>query len=115
MKIPEITVQELHKKLISKNDFILLDIREIWEVEQVSLQDNRLYVLPMSLLVKKGVEAIPADLQNKKSELYVLCHHGIRSAQVTHWLNMQGWHNAFSVYGGIDAYARDIDKNIGFY
>jgi rhodanese-related sulfurtransferase len=115
MTIPEITVQELNNKLISENKFILLDVREIWEVEQVSLKDNRLHVLPMSQLVEKGVESIPAELQNKESQLCVLCHHGIRSAQVTHWLTMQGWSNVYSVYGGIDAYAREIDHSIGFY
>jgi len=45
----------------------------------------------------------------------VLCHHGVRSAQVTGWLAQQGWTNIKSVRGGIDAYARQIDQAVGFY
>jgi predicted sulfurtransferase len=31
------------------------------------------------------------------------------------WLRQQGWNNVFSMAGGIEAYARQIDPDIGFY
>ena len=44
-----------------------------------------------------------------------MCHHGVRSADVTNWLALQGWKNIFSVAGGIDEHARKIDGSVGFY
>jgi predicted sulfurtransferase len=34
---------------------------------------------------------------------------------VTRWLAAQGWTNVYNVRGGIDAYANEIDKTVGFY
>ena len=47
--------------------------------------------------------------------MYVLCHHGNRSMQVTMWLAQQGYKNVINVSGGIDAYARQVDSSVGFY
>ena len=51
---------------------------------------------------------------NKESELTIMCHLCIRSAQVTNWLQLQGWKNVYSLHGGIDAYAKEMDSWIGF-
>jgi rhodanese-related sulfurtransferase len=44
-----------------------------------------------------------------------MCHHGVRSADVTVWLRAQGWGQTFSLRGGIDAYALLVDPSIGRY
>ena len=44
-----------------------------------------------------------------------MCHHGIRSADVTRWLIKQGWKNSYSLEGGIAAYASEVDKSVGWY
>lgn len=113
--IPEITVEELSQKLNSQEQFVLLDVRELSELEYARITDARLKVTPMSRLGAQGPAALPESAQIKEAVIYVLCHHGIRSAQVTGWLASQGWKNVFSVRGGMDAYARQIDKTVGFY
>lgn len=113
--IPEITVEELSQKLKSQDVFILLDVRELYELESASLTDPRLEIVPMSRLAREGVNALSDAALNQAGTLYVLCHHGSRSAQVTGWLAAQGWKNVFSVRGGIDAYAHQIDRSVGFY
>lgn len=113
--IPEITVEELSQKLNSQEQFVLLDVRELSELEYAKITDTRLEVTPMSRLGAQGVAALSASAQSKQAVLYVLCHHGSRSAQVTGWLASQGWTNVFSVRGGIDAYASRIDRSVGFY
>lgn len=113
--IPEITVEELSEKLSSQEKFILLDVREPFELEQASLLDPRLEAVPMSRLAREGVNALSDAALDQAGTLYVLCHHGSRSAQVTGWLAAQGWKNVFSVRGGIDAYAQKIDHSVGFY
>lgn len=113
--IPEITVDELSQKLKSQDAFILLDVRELYELEAAKLTDPRLEVVPLSRLAREGVNALSDAALNQAGTLYVLCHHGSRSAQVTGWLAAQGWKNVFSVRGGIDAYANSIDQSVGFY
>lgn len=115
MMIPEITVDELAKKLQSQEPFILLDVRELDELDRAKITDARLEVTPMSRLANEGADALPESATSKDAAIYVMCHHGVRSADVTRWLAAQGWTNVFSVRGGIDEYARRIDKSVGMY
>ena len=113
--IPEITVNELSQKLNSEEKFILLDVRELTELDYAKLTDSRLEVTPMSRLAREGTQALSESANSQDATIYVLCHHGNRSGQVTAWLAQQGWKNVFSVRGGIDEYARKIDNSVGFY
>lgn len=111
----EITVTELSEKLKSQDSFILLDVREPNELGYARLTDRRLEVTPMSRLAREGTRALPDSAQSQESTIYILCHHGNRSAQVTAWLARQGWRNVFNVRGGIDEYARQVDPSVGSY
>ena len=113
--IPEITVYQLAEKLRSPNGFILLDVREPWEVARAKIDDDRLVLQPMSELAQRGIDALPDPARRKDAEIYVLCHQGVRSANVAGWLAAQGWTNVFSVAGGIDDFARQIDPSVGMY
>lgn len=113
--LPEITVTELSEKLKSDEEFILLDVREPQELDFSEVSDRRLEVVPMSRLGREGTEALSDAAKSQDATIYVMCHHGNRSAQVTAWLAQQGWKNVFNVRGGIDAYAREIDNSVGLY
>ena len=112
---PEITVTELGEKLKSDEKFILLDVRELSELNQAKITDPRLEVVPMSLLAQKGLKALSEAVRAQEIPVYVLCHHGNRSAQATMWLAKQGYKNVFNVHGGINAYARKVDSSVGLY
>lgn len=112
---PEITVTELSEKLQSDEKFILLDVRELTELNHAKLTDSRLEVTPMSRLAQEGPGALPQSVHSQTAPIYVLCHHGNRSMQVTMWLIHQGWKNVFNVRGGIDEYARRVDPSVGLY
>lgn len=113
--VPEMTVQALAAKLRSSDQFVLLDVREPWELESAHISDPRMFAAPMSALSKLGARALPDAAQQPDTELLVLCHHGVRSAQVTAWLIANGAQRAFSVAGGIDEYARKVDPSVGSY
>src|SRR5687768_9362530 len=113
--IPEITVDKLSEKLKSEDTFILLDVRELQELDYAKLTDSRLEVTPMSRLAREGMNALSESAKSQDSTIYVMCHHGNRSAQVTAWLAQQGWKNVFNVHGGIDEYARTVDPSVGSY
>ena len=112
---PEITVTELSEKLKSDEKFVLLDVRELDELALVKITDPRMENTPMSGLASKGIDALSEAVRAQEMPVYVLCHHGSRSMQVTGWLLQQGYKNVINVSGGIDAYARKVDPSIGFY
>lgn len=113
--VPEIEVKELARRLKSEETFVLLDVREPDELERARISDARIEVAPMSILARVGTSALPPPAADKQAEIYVLCHHGVRSAQVTGWMRAQGWEKVFSVRGGIDAYAVEVDESVGWY
>ena len=113
--IPEITVQETARKLKDGEFFIILDVREAWELEHARLPGEQVIHAPMSQLARQGVYALPAELADKAQDIVVICHHGVRSAEVTAWLLRQGWQKVRSMAGGVDAYAALVDPSIGKY
>jgi rhodanese-related sulfurtransferase len=113
--VPEISVRQFAEKLKTSSPFIVLDVREPWEVERVHLNDPRLACRPMSRIASEGLKALPDIARSLEAEIYVICHQGVRSAQVAMWLAARGWKHVFSVAGGIDEYARKIDKQLGRY
>lgn len=112
---PEITVNELFEKLKSNEKFILLDVRELNELNYAKIPDPRLEVTPMSQLAQMGPKAFSEAVRAQDVPVYVICHHGSRSVQVALWLAQQGWKNIVNVRGGIDEYARQIDRSVGLY
>jgi len=112
---PEITVTELAAKLKSEEKFILLDVRELPELNQAKIEDSRLEVTPMSRMAREGVSALSESARSQEIPVYVMCHHGSRSVQVTMWLIQQGFKNVVNVRGGIDEYANKVDSSVGFY
>ncbi|MCB8988731.1 MAG: hypothetical protein H6661_13405 [Ardenticatenaceae bacterium] len=117
--LPQVTVQEVAEKLRQRHQngrhFILLDVREPLEFQHASL-GNEAEPAPLSTLAQEGVNALPeAVRRDKDTEIVVMCHHGVRSAQVTMWLRQQGWRHVFNMNGGINAYALEVDPAVGRY
>jgi rhodanese-related sulfurtransferase len=52
---------------------------------------------------------------NPHIETLVLCHHGMRSAQMCQWLVGQGFTNVKNIMGGIDAYSILVDPSVPQY
>ena len=64
------------------------------------------------------MDEIPARANNEldpDEHIVVVCHHGVRSANVTAWLRQQGFENAQSMRGGIDQWSRTIDPKVPMY
>lgn len=86
------------------DDYVLLDVREPWEAELVSL--------PGAVLVPLG-SLDEAELDPDRP-IVVYCHHGIRSATARDALLARGF-AATSLAGGIDAWARELDPSLPRY
>ncbi len=112
---PEISVQDVSKKIDNGEEFILLDVRERHELARASFAEGTFEIVPLSELAQQQLAALTPALLDKDAEIVVACHHGVRSAQVTMWLKQQGWTNVLSMAGGIDAWAKEIDPDVGMY
>ncbi len=113
---PEVSVRDVAEKQREGEQFHLVDVREPNELELASLPDGAFISMPLSELRERRLEALPEALsQDKQAEVVLFCHKGLRSAQVTVFLRQQGWSNAVSMAGGIDAWAEEIDESVGQY
>ena len=104
----EITPEETKAELDRGTKFTLLDVREPWELQTAQIANA--VSMPMADVPTRAHQELDPD-----SRIIVVCHHGVRSLSVTHWLRQQGFENAQSMQGGIDAWCRRIDRNIPLY
>jgi len=100
--------QGLREALQGVDPPLLLDVREPWEADIVRLPGSHL--LPMSRLHPGVVDELP-----RERDVVVICHHGIRSAQVARWLENAGLQRVINLTGGIDAWAREVDPDLPVY
>lgn len=104
----EITPQEVKTKLDKGEEFVLLDVREAWEFDTAHMAGAKL--MPMGDVPSRAHQ----DL-DEEDHIVVVCHHGVRSMNVTAWLRQQGFEKAQSMRGGIDAWSRQVDRNVATY
>jgi rhodanese-related sulfurtransferase len=110
--LAQISVQELAERLkMSPADLQLIDVREPHEVEIAALEGFQ--ILPLSQF-SQWSEEIYSRL-DPDIETLVLCHHGIRSAQMCQWLQTQGFTQVKNISGGIDAYSQLVDPAVPRY
>ena len=50
-----------------------------------------------------------------EEEIVVMCHHGIRSANVCMFLARNGFEKVFNLDGGIDSWSLEVDENTPRY
>jgi rhodanese-related sulfurtransferase len=89
----------------------LIDVREPQEVAISSLPGFT--HLPLSQYAEWADQIL--TLLDPEQETIVMCHHGVRSAQMCQWLALQGFQNLKNLVGGIDAYAVRIDPQMPRY
>jgi rhodanese-related sulfurtransferase len=110
--IAQISVEELANRMVANDDEVqLIDVREPEELAIASL--NGFINLPLSQFSEWSGQ-IQSQL-DPHVETIVLCHHGMRSAQMCHWLLQQGFTQVKNVTGGIEAYATVIDPAVPHY
>jgi rhodanese-related sulfurtransferase len=104
----EISPEELQVLLTDGSDVVIVDVREPWEIQTASLTGT--LNIPMN--------DVPARFRGEldpEKHTVVICHHGVRSMNVTTWLRNQGFDKVQSLRGGIDRWARQIDPKVPLY
>lgn len=111
--IAQIAPTELAHRLKSgsREELQLIDVREPEEVVIACVEGFD--ILPLSQFAE-WANSFPTRF-DPHVETLVMCHHGIRSAQMCQWLSLQGFTNVKNVAGGIDAYSILVDPTIPRY
>ena len=86
---------------------LLLDVREPWEFDICHIEGSRL--LPMGQLFAQ------LDGLDPQRETVVICHHGIRSRAVARQLERAGFVRVINLAGGVEAWAREVDRDMPVY
>jgi rhodanese-related sulfurtransferase len=106
-KIEEISATDLKRRIDSGDDLSLLDVRELEEIA--------IATLPSAIHIPMG--DIPSSLKqlDPAREIIVICHHGVRSAQVSVYLSRMGFERVTNLQGGIDAWSLEVDPKVPRY
>ena len=95
-------------ELLSEGKARLIDVREPWEFVTARIEGS--VEMPMGDVPARAHQELDPD-----ERLVVICHHGLRSMNVTVWLRNQGFEQAQSLRGGIDAWAAEVDATMPRY
>jgi rhodanese-related sulfurtransferase len=95
-------------QLLREKSARLIDVREPWEFKATSVAGS--VPIPMGEIPVRSQSEL-----NRGERLVVMCHHGVRSMNVTLWLRQQGFEQAQSMRGGIDAWSREVDSKVPRY
>lgn len=101
------TPRMLRDALSTGDNLQVVDVREDWEIALCSIPGSR--HLPMG--------AVPSGLDtlDRERPIVVVCHHGLRSLQVSHYLERSGFVRVINLTGGIDAWAQEVDPHMTRY
>jgi rhodanese-related sulfurtransferase len=95
-------------QLLRENSARLIDVREPWEFALTRIEGS--VPIPMGEVPSRAGQEL-----RSKERLVIVCHHGVRSMNVTVWLRSRGFEQAQSLRGGIDAWSCEIDPTVGRY
>jgi molybdopterin/thiamine biosynthesis adenylyltransferase/rhodanese-related sulfurtransferase len=104
---PEVTARELREVLAQARPVTLLDVREPHERAIAHFPDS--HHIPLRELPARLGELDP------RTDLVVICHHGVRSLRAVELLRGAGYSHARSLAGGIDAWAVEVDPAMPRY
>ena len=90
---------------------LLLDVREGWEVAVAAIHAGTAPEchIPMGRIPERLAEL------DTEQPVVCICHHGMRSEQVAHFLERQGFAAVYNLAGGIDAWAEQVDTSVPRY
>jgi len=93
-----ITVQELKEKMDAGDEFVLIDVREIYEHQEFNIGGT---LIPMGNLPN----ALEDLTEHKDDEVILYCRSGNRSGMAQQFLLQQGFKKVLNLTGGMLAWA----------
>lgn len=109
VKDSTISVTELKKLIDNKSNFYLVDVREPSEFEIVRIPGSHL-IPKQGFLDGTALAGLPQD-----KPIILHCKSGVRSAECLAVLKSAGFSDASHVFGGVIAWAKQIDTSLPIY
>ncbi len=94
--------------LLAEGQARLIDVREPWECATARIDGS--VEMPMGDVPSRAHQELDPE-----ERLVIVCHLGMRSMNVAAWLRNQGFEQAQSLAGGIDAWSSKIDPTVPRY
>lgn len=106
-EVAEIDPQKLRQRIERGHRLVVVDVREPEEVA----------IAPFAGAVHIPMGELPSRIGeiDPESEVVVVCHHGIRSAQVAAYLARMDFQRVWNLAGGIDAWSIAVDPAVPRY
>jgi rhodanese-related sulfurtransferase len=105
----EVTPRQVKAMQEQQADCLFIDCRTPQEWDLVRLPGTTLIPLQQWSQHLEDLE------EHKDRPIIIHCHHGIRSLQMAMLLRQQGFAQTYSLAGGIDLWAIDIDPTLKRY
>ena len=105
-----ISPAELAERMKNGEPVNLIDVREPIEYEIAHIEGAQLF--PLSCFQEQAEDIAALE---PETEIVVMCHHGVRSAQVCRYLMQNGFERVFNLDGGIDAWSTEVDREVPRY
>src|SRR5438105_4024383 len=104
--VPEISVEELKRRLDAKDDLFILDVREPHEYQICNLGG---YLIPLNDLPRRVNEL------DSSRTIVAHCKMGGRSAKAAEFLRQAGFKNVLNLTDGINAWSEKVDPKVPKY
>jgi len=104
--VPQLTVQELKKKLDAGESVLILDVREPYEYQIANIGGK---LIPQNEVPQRLAEI------DRDREIVVQCLSGGRSQRIAEFLKQSGYENVSNLAGGIRAWSNEIDPSVPKY
>jgi adenylyltransferase/sulfurtransferase len=106
MRVPEMAVKELKRRLDAGDDVVVLDVREPHEYRICNIGGR---LIPLGELAARVHELDSAH------DIVVHCRTGVRSAQAVVFLQDAGFERVWNLKGGLHAWSDEIDPTLPKY
>ena len=114
-EVKHVSVQDLSELFAQKKPFVLLDVRDVWELEEANL--NGFIQQSKTVMIQIPVRQLETRMAEvpKDQSIVCLCHHGGRSKQAALMLSYAGYADVINVVGGIHEWSQKVDSSVPIY
>ncbi len=105
----QLTATEVAQLLLDHPQTLVIDVRESHELVH-GMIDGALHIPMQSIPTSLGLLG-----DKEEQSLVIVCHAGMRSQHVAHYLDEQGYRHVMNLIGGMNSWAMNVDDSVSVY